>query len=200
MFALAKVLSQPTAVNFTFHPSFISEAVRIENPNLDAILQNIKLTWTWRELAITLFLTVNTYLAKPGEITRSWHLIDATDQVLGRLAVRIANLIRGRHKATYTPHIDTGDFVIVINADKVAVTGRKEVDKTYMFYTGWMGNEWYRSLQDFRQKNPTFIIRHAVKGMLPKNRLARQMLTKLKIYAGPDHPHAARQPTPLHLS
>ncbi len=125
--------------------------------------------------------------------------MDASDKVLGRMSVKIADILRGRHKPIYTPHMDTGDFVVVVNAEKVAVTGNKEEQKLYMFYSGYVGNEKYRSLADFREKRPDFIIEHAVKGMLPKNRLARQMLKKLKIYAGPDHPHEAQNPETLEV-
>jgi len=140
---------------------------------------------------------MKSYLAKPGELTPSWFVVDASGEVLGRLSVKIANILRGRHKPTYTPHTDTGDFVIVVNAEKIAVSGKKEEQKKYMFYSGWVGNEKYRSLKVMREKNPAFIIEHAVKGMLPKNRLARQMLKKLKIYIGPEHPHSAQNPQPL---
>ena len=140
---------------------------------------------------------MKTTLAKQADLQKQWYIIDAEGQVLGRLAVKIANILRGRHKPIYTPHLDTGDFVIVINAAKVVVTGKKEEDKQYMFYSGYMGNEKYRNLSDFRAKRPAFIIEHAVKGMLPKNRLARKMLTKLKIYADADHPHEAQNPEVL---
>lgn len=140
---------------------------------------------------------MKTTLAKTGQTDAKWYLVDAEGQTLGRLAVKIANVIRGRHKATYTPHIDTGDFVVVINAEKIEVSGRKEEQKQYMFYSGWFGNEKYVKLADFRERRPEFIIEHAVKGMLPRNKLARQMLKKLKIYAGSQHPHEAQNPTPL---
>ncbi len=140
---------------------------------------------------------MKSYLAKPGELTPSWFVVDASGEVLGRLSVKIANVLRGRHKPTYTPHTDTGDFVIVVNAEKIAVSGKKEEQKQYMFYSGWVGNEKYVSLKVMREKNPAFIIEHAVKGMLPKNRIARQMLKKLKIYTGPEHPHSAQNPQPL---
>lgn len=139
---------------------------------------------------------MKTTLAKQ-DLQKQWYIIDAEGQVLGRLAVKIANILRGRHKPIYTPHLDTGDFVIVINAEKVVVTGKKEEQKQYMFYSGYMGNEKYRKLSDFRAKRPAFIIEHAVKGMLPKNRLARKMLTKLKIYADAHHPHEAQNPQTL---
>ncbi|HCR37043.1 MAG TPA: 50S ribosomal protein L13, partial [Opitutae bacterium] len=124
-------------------------------------------------------------------------VIDASGEVLGRLAVKIANLLRGRHKPIYTPHIDTGDHVIIINADKVRLTGKKDEDKQYMFFTGYRGNEKYRNAAHFRAKNPAFLFEHAVKGMLPRNRLARQMIKKMKVYAGPEHPHAGQNPIPF---
>ena len=142
---------------------------------------------------------MKSYLAKPADVQRKWYLVDASNEVLGRLAVKIANILRGRNKPTYTPHVDTGDFVIVINADKIQLTGKKEKQKKYMFYSGWMGNEKYRTVEQMRESKPTFILEHAVRGMLPKNRLARQMIKKLKIHAGTDHPHAAQKPEPLVL-
>ena len=140
---------------------------------------------------------MNTTVAKKETVTHDWKIVDATDQILGRLAVKIANALRGRDKPIYTPHVDTGDYVIVINADKVELTGSKEEDKKYMFYSGYMGNEKYRSVKDFRESRPEFIITNAVKGMLPKNKLAYSMLTKLRVYRGEEHPHTAQQPTPL---
>lgn len=140
---------------------------------------------------------MKTTLAKAETTTHGWKIVDAKDQILGRLAVTIANSLRGRDKPTYTPHVDTGDFVIVINADKVKLTGAKEEQKKYMFYSGYMGSEKYRNVADFRKNRPEFIITNAVKGMLPKNKLASRMLTKLKVYSGKDHPHSAQQPTPL---
>ncbi len=140
---------------------------------------------------------MNTTVAKKETVTHDWKIVDATDQILGRLAVKIANALRGRDKPIYTPHVDTGDYVIVINADKVKLTGSKEEDKKYMFYSGYMGNEKYRSVKDFRENRPEFIITNAVKGMLPKNKLAYSMLTKLRVYRGEEHPHTAQQPTPL---
>ena len=140
---------------------------------------------------------MKTTLAKPETVTHEWKIVDATDQILGRLAVQIANALRGRNNPMYTPHVDTGDFVIVTNAEKVKLTGSKEEQKKYMFYSGYMGNEKYRSVADFREKRPEFIIQNAVKGMLPKNKLASHMLKKLKVYRGSDHPHEAQNPTPL---
>lgn len=140
---------------------------------------------------------MKTTLPKPSEIERRWFVADASGETLGRLAVRIANVLRGRHKPGYTPHIDTGDYVVVVNAEKVRLTGRKEEQKNYMFYTGWMGNEHYRNVADFRAKRPEFLVENAVRGMLPKNKLARQMIEKLKVYGGPEHPHGAQQPIPF---
>lgn len=140
---------------------------------------------------------MKTTLAKPAEIERSWYLVDASNETLGRLSVRIANVLRGRHKPSYTPNVDTGDYVVVINADKVQLTGKKEEQKQYMFYTGYMGNEHYRNVADFRAKRPEFLIENAVKGMLPKNKLAREMIKKLKVYSGEEHPHDAQQPKPF---
>lgn len=140
---------------------------------------------------------MKTFLAKKETVQPKWHIVDAEGQVLGRLAVKIANVLRGRHKSTYTPHVDTGDYVIVVNAEKVVVTGKKEEQKKYMFFSGYVGGESYRSITEQRTRNPQFIIEHAVKGMLPKNRLARQMLKKLRVFAGPEHTHEAQNPTEL---
>lgn len=137
---------------------------------------------------------MKTTLAKKETVTRDWYVVDATDQILGRLSVRIANVLRGRHQAIYTPHVDTGDFVVVINADKVRVTGKKEEQKEYKFYSGYMGGDKKRNLSDFRKSRPEFIIQHAVKGMLPKNRLGSKMLKRLKVHAGSEHPHEAQEP------
>lgn len=138
-------------------------------------------------------------LAKTGQVEPKWYVVDAEGQVLGRLAVKIANILRGRHRPTYTPHVDTGDFVVVINADKIAVTGRKEEQKEYMFYSGYFGNERYVKLKDMRKRKPTFVIEHAVKGMLQRNKLGYAQIRKLKIYAGAEHPHAAQNPEVLAL-
>ena len=142
---------------------------------------------------------MKTFLAKKETVQPKWHIVDAEGQVLGRLAVKIANVLRGRHKATYTPHVDTGDYVIVVNAEKIVVTGKKEQQNSYMFFSGYVGGESYRSFTEQRERNPEFIITHAVKGMLPKNRLARQMLKKLRVFRGPEHTHAAQNPTELPL-
>ena len=135
-----------------------------------------------------------TYSPKPGEIERHWHVIDATDVVLGRLAVQIATLLRGKHKPIYAPHLDTGDFVIVINADKVALTGNKRETKVAYRHSGYPGGLRATKYSDLLEKHPERAVEKAVKGMLPHNTLGRQMLSKLKIYAGPEHPHAAQQP------
>ena len=140
---------------------------------------------------------MKTTLATKTSHTKEWYVVDAADQTLGRIAVKIANVLRGRHKAIYTPHADTGDFVVVINADKIRVSGNKENDKNYMFYSGWMSGDSYVKFSDMRAKKPQFIIEHAVKGMLPRNRLGRAMIKKLKIHSGAEHPYQAQQPKPL---
>lgn len=142
---------------------------------------------------------MKTFLAKKETVQPKWYLVDAEGQVLGRLAVKIANVLRGRHKPGYTPNVDTGDYVVVINAEKIAVTGRKEEQNRYMFFSGFVGGESYRKLPEQRVRRPEFILEHAVKGMLPKNRLAREMLRKLRVFAGSEHPHAAQNPAPLPL-
>lgn len=130
-------------------------------------------------------------------ITRDWHIVDATDAVVGRLASRIAAILRGKHKTIFSPHIDTGDFVVVINADKVRLTGKKETDKLYWHYTGFPGGERSVTPEKQREKYPERVIAHAIKGMLPKGPLGRQMSKKLKVYCGTEHPHVAQQPKPL---
>ena len=137
---------------------------------------------------------MKSYLAKPGEIEQKWALIDAEGQILGRLAVTIANILRGRNKPVYTPHVDVGDFVVVVNAEKVKLTGNKEAGKIYQDYTGHMGGLKEKTANEIRAKNPTRLIKDAVRGMMPHNRLNRQQLRKLKIYAGNEHPHEAQQP------
>jgi large subunit ribosomal protein L13 len=140
---------------------------------------------------------MKTFLAKKETVQPKWYLIDAEGQVLGRLAVKAANIIRGRNKASYTPHVDTGDYVVIINADKVALTGKKEEKNEYMFFSGFVGGESYRKLSLMRERHPEFIIEHAVKGMLPKNRLAAKMLTKLRVFAGSKHTHEAQNPVKI---
>jgi large subunit ribosomal protein L13 len=138
---------------------------------------------------------MKTFLAKNETLPQpKWYLIDAEGAVLGRLAVKAANIIRGRNKPSYTPHVDTGDYVIIINAEKVVVTGRKEEATQYMSFSGFVGGEKRRSLKLVREKHPEFIIEHAVKGMLPKNRIARTMLTKLRVFKGDAHSHEAQNP------
>ena len=140
---------------------------------------------------------MKTYSAKPGEITRDWYVVDAEGKTLGRLATQIADRLRGKGKPQYTPHVDTGDFVVVVNAEKIAVTGNKLDDKMYYRHSGYPGGLKERPLREQLERRPTEVLRRAVKGMLPKNRLARQQITKLKIYAGPEHPHEAQAPKPF---
>jgi large subunit ribosomal protein L13 len=142
---------------------------------------------------------VKTFVATPSTRERNWLLVDANGQTLGRLATQIADALRGKTKPEYTPHCDTGDFVVVVNAEKIAVTGNKRADKKYYRHTGYPGGIKERTLNDMLERRPEEVIRKAVKGMLPRNRLARKQLTKLKVYAGPDHPHTAQQPTPMEL-
>ena len=142
---------------------------------------------------------MKTYSAKPGEVTREWYLVDAEGKTLGRLATQIADTLRGKRKPQYTPHVDTGDFVIVVNAEKIQVTGNKLDQKRYYRHSGYPGGLRSRTLREQLDRRPTEVLRVAVKGMLPKNRLARQQITKLKIYAGPEHPHEAQNPRPLEL-
>ena len=142
---------------------------------------------------------MKTYSAKPGEVTREWYLVDAEGQTLGRLATQIADTLRGKRKPQFTPHVDTGDFVIVVNAEKIQVTGNKLDQKRYYRHSGYPGGLRSRTLREQLDRRPTEVLRVAVKGMLPKNRLARQQLTKLKIYAGPEHPHAAQAPKELKI-
>ncbi len=142
---------------------------------------------------------MKTFSAKPETVKRDWYVIDAENKVLGRLASEIARRLRGKHKPEYTPHVDTGDYIVVINAEKVAVTGNKESDKLYHHHTGYPGGLKTISLDKQRQKHPERIIEAAVKGMLPKNRLGRAMFRKLKVYAGPEHMHTAQQPKPLDI-
>ena len=140
---------------------------------------------------------MGTFSAKANEVQRQWWVIDAADQVLGRVAVKAANLLRGKEKAIFTPHVDTGDFVVVINAEKIRVTGKKETDKSYMSFSGYVGGHKSESVKARRARRPELLVEHAVKGMIPHNRLGRQIFTKLKVYAGSEHPHAAQQPTPV---
>jgi large subunit ribosomal protein L13 len=140
-----------------------------------------------------------TYSAKANEVQRRWWIIDANDQVLGRVAVKAANLLRGKEKAIFTPHVDTGDFVVVINAGKVRVTGKKETAKSYMSFSGYIGGHKSESFRQRRARHPELLIEGAVKGMVPHNRLGRSLITKLKVYQGSEHPHAAQNPVAVNL-
>lgn len=140
---------------------------------------------------------MKTYSAKPLEVERKWYVIDAEGEVLGRLAVRVANILRGKNKPEYTPNVDTGDFVIVINADKVVVTGKKETDKIYLHHTGYPGGLKSASFKELMEKDPRIVIEHAVRGMLQHNTLGAEQFNKLKVYVGPEHPHAAQKPIVL---
>jgi large subunit ribosomal protein L13 len=140
---------------------------------------------------------MKTHLPKVNLDQRKWHVIDADGAVLGRLAVQVSDILRGKNKPVYTPHLDAGDFVVVINAEKVRVTGKKETAKEFMTYSGWKGGEKYATVAQIRAKQPEQLITHAVKGMIPKNRLGAQLLTKLKVFKGDQHPHAAQTPAVL---
>ena len=137
---------------------------------------------------------MSTFMAKPEQVTRRWLLIDAADQVVGRLAVQIANILRGKHRPDYTPHVDTGDFVIVINAEKVRLSGKKEEQKSYMSFSGYVGGHKSESVRARRGRHPELLIERAVRGMIPHNRLGRNVYRKLKVYRGDSHQHAAQQP------
>ena len=140
---------------------------------------------------------MKTFLPEVNLDQRKWHVIDADGAVLGRLAAQVANILRGKDKPVFTPHLDAGDFVVVVNAEKVRVTGKKETHKKYMTYSGWKGGEKYTSVAELRHRHPEMLIHRAVRGMVPKNRLGRVLLTKLKVYKGAAHPHAAQQPAKL---
>ena len=142
---------------------------------------------------------MRTYSPKPADIQREWHVIDATDIVLGRLSVQTANLLRGKHKPTFAPHVDTGDFVVIINAGKVALTGNKRQTKVAYRHSGYPGGLKQVGYEELLSKRPERAVQLAVKGMLPHNKLGRKLLRKLKVYAGPDHPHAAQQPVPFEI-
>ena len=143
---------------------------------------------------------MRTYSPKPGDVQRQWHVIDAADVVLGRLASQAAILLRGKHKPVYAPHVDTGDFVIIVNADKVHLSGNKRTQKMAYRHSGYPGGLRSIRYDDLLRKNPEKAVEKAVKGMLPKNSLGRRMLKKLKVYAGPEHPHAAQQPVPYQIT
>lgn len=145
-------------------------------------------------------MTMNkTYSPKPGDITRDWWLVDATDLPLGRLASETATLLRGKHKPTFAPHVDGGDFVVIVNADRVAVTSDKSQSKIYYRHSGYPGGIKAETFESLKERRPEAIVERAVRGMLPKNKLGRQMARKLRVYAGPDHPHASQDPQPLQL-
>ncbi len=147
-----------------------------------------------------LLFAVKTYVASSENRERNWLVVDATGQTLGRLATQIAETLRGKRKPEYTPHVDTGDFVVVVNAEKISVTGNKRADKRYYRHSGYPGGIRSRTLEEMLERRPEEVIRLAVKGMMPRNRLSRKQLTKLKVYAGPDHPHEAQAPQPMELS
>jgi large subunit ribosomal protein L13 len=142
---------------------------------------------------------MKTYTPKADDIERAWWVVDAEDKVLGRLASEIAKVLRGKHKPMYTPHLDTGDHVIVVNAEKIRLTGKKEEQKTYFRHSGYMGGDKHIPFKEMREKHPERVIELAVKGMMPKNNLGRLMLKKLKVYAGTEHPHEAQQPKELEI-
>jgi large subunit ribosomal protein L13 len=152
-----------------------------------------------RALIVRLPFAVKTYVANSTTRERNWLVVDANGQTLGRLATQIADALRGKRKPEYTPHVDTGDFVIVVNAEKISVSGNKRTEKLYYRHSGYPGGLKSRTLQEMLDRRPEEVIRLAVKGMLPRNRLARKQLTKLKVYAGPDHPHVAQKPEPLEI-
>jgi large subunit ribosomal protein L13 len=146
-----------------------------------------------------LSLSVKTYVATSETRERNWLVVDATGLTLGRLATQIADALRGKRKPEYTPHVDTGDFVVVVNAEKISVTGNKRAEKRYYRHSGYPGGIRSRTLEEMLERRPEEVIRLAVKGMMPRNRLARKQLTKLKVYAGPEHPHVAQKPTPMEI-
>ena len=143
---------------------------------------------------------MRTFSPKPGDVTKTWHIIDASDVVLGRLASQVAVLLRGKHKATFAPHVDSGDFVIVINAEKVALTGKKLTDKMVYRHSGYPGGLKTKAIGELLATNPTRVIENAVRGMLPRTKLGKAQISKLKVYAGAEHPHAAQQPQQFEIS
>ena len=140
---------------------------------------------------------MKTFSAKPTEVRRDWYVVDATNKTLGRLSTEIARRLRGKHKPEYTPHVDTGDYIVVVNAEKIRVTGNKKQDKMYHRYTGYIGNLKSMPLEKLLDEHPERVLEYAVKGMMPRGPLGRQMLSKLRVFAGPEHTHAAQQPIPL---
>ncbi len=143
---------------------------------------------------------MKTFSAKPAEVRRDWYVVDATNKTLGRLSTEIASRLRGKHKPEYTPHVDTGDYIVVVNAEKVRVTGNKRTDKMYHHHTGYIGNLKSVSFEKLMEEHPERAIEYAVKGMLPRGPLGRKMLSKLRVFAGPEHTHAAQQPIPLEVN
>lgn len=143
---------------------------------------------------------MKTFSAKPEEVSRDWYLVDATGKTLGRLSTEIARRLRGKHKPEYTPHVDTGDYIVVVNAEKIRVTGNKLKDKMYYRYTGYVGNLKSMPLEKLMEQHPERALQYAVKGMMPRNTLGRKMLSKLRVFAGPEHNHEAQQPIPLEIN
>ena len=143
---------------------------------------------------------MKTFVAKPETVKRDWYVVDATGKTLGRLATELARRLRGKHKAEYTPHVDTGDYIVVINAEKVALTGKKMTDRVYKRYTGYPGGQRFTTPAEILQKRPAELVRRAVRGMLPKNRLGDKIIKNLYVYAGPEHPHQAQQPKTIKLN
>ncbi len=143
---------------------------------------------------------MNTFSAKPAEVRRDWFVVDATGKTLGRLSTEIAHRLRGKHKPEYTPHVDTGDYIVVVNAEKIRVTGNKVKDKMYHHHTGYIGNLKSKSLETMLEEHPERVLQKAVKGMLPRGPLGRQMFKKLRVFKGPEHDHAAQQPIPLEIN
>lgn len=143
---------------------------------------------------------MKTFSAKAQEIERKWYVIDAKDQILGDVAVTAANVLRGKNKPVFTPHVDTGDFVVIVNAKEVVVTGRKEEQKTYVSVSGYIGSKKVRTVRQVREKHAERLLQHAIKGMIPKTRLGNAVFRKLKVYSGAEHPHEAQQPTPLAIA
>jgi len=180
--------------------------VWLRGPSRAALRQNVlhgeglTIIGVSRATVARLVHAMKTYVATPADRERNWLVVDASGQTLGRLATQIADALRGKRKPTYTPHIDTGDFVIVINAEKISVTGNKLADKRYYRHSGYPGGLRWRTFEEMQRRRPEEIIRLAVKGMMPRNRLARKQLTKLKIYAGPEHPHVAQKPQPMEIA
>jgi len=153
-----------------------------------------------QEFSLRKLKIMNTFSAKPAEVRRDWFVVDATGKTLGRLSTEIARRLRGKHKPEYTPHVDTGDYIVVVNAEKIRVTGNKLQDKIYYHHTGYIGNLKSISLEKLLDKAPERVIEKSVKGMLPRGPLGRQMFSKLKVFAGPEHSHAAQQPIPLEVN